>query len=697
MKRIALFVLLALLPAAPSSASSYYFSDCPGPGGDGSIGNPWCVIPTGETLQKSAGVLFDGAGTEAAPGDVILFCAGVCDGTGTGIIHAATVTTGNGSNKCNQPTGKAWLSPRASGSPGQPIVLQPYCNGTACETVSISMDTNGNGVTDSGEPTSVLTNMGNGSTVHGIPLSYFEIHGDPAHTGVRHLTIRDMNDGTPFMFDCSDDGGGDADHADGVSNIVIDGVLFSGWRDALWPGTVDVGVPSGCGFNAGAGYFFKINNAGGPVTIGSRTNAATPNRFENGCGMLTRWNNNYSASAVLALDYNEIENWSIVSNDHTFLQDSEELSHTGTDSHIEYIGNKVTDVAGGFSIENHARHETISGNTISCSGRRITSAATNGKYWCTATISVTSGDTPNSDHSCVGGSKNGVTCPNGGCPGGTCTGPSVNTSDDIHITGNVIVGNPMNSRGYLWFGPEILTSHYSGTFPTGIFVGDNVVMNQEGPWTGDSGGFPLHVSSPSLGVHVWNNTIYRSANRVLLDGTAVDFVNNLIDLPGKSTSSSVAAAEFATSAIASTIANNSFHGSSTAPGAVKIGATNYRCDNSFCTGLHLPATCCTDVGQGTCDVPSTLPTNRCTGGHYVDVGSVVPARWNVHLRYPNVGIIDAGSALGSQADIDGQARPLKGGYDIGADECPFDALSIDSQPQPGPTAPVTIDGRAGLP
>src|SRR3972149_4614872 len=134
MRSPAKIVLCLLLSVMPIWATDYYFSDCAGPGGAGTIGDPWCVIPTGETIKKSVAVLSDGAGTEFVAGDTAYVCAGTCDGTGSATYYVqSSVST-------------TWLRPRMAGTAGNLISIKIYPG----EFVTISGDSNGNNTYQSG-------------------------------------------------------------------------------------------------------------------------------------------------------------------------------------------------------------------------------------------------------------------------------------------------------------------------------------------------------------------------------------------------------------------------------------------------------------------------------------------------------------------------------------------------------------------
>lgn len=651
----------------------------------GTRDNPWCLSPESGDDRISFSALIDGnvgtnLATDAAAGDTIYLCDGACDGAASGIggvyYLEPSVLYANG-NRCTTPNAQAFMSPRVSGTAGNPITIQPYCTPEgACETVTWDFDADADGLASSDEVNSIFANgkTGTGSASTGrIGVEYWTIDGDPLNQGVKHIQVEHLRNGTTFMLDCTDESG-DGSVSDGPGNLTFHGMSFRGHGNGTWTGR-DIGDV--CSTNNTAGYFWKINNASGPINI-------TDNDFYDGCSMWTRFNNNDAAAAIMTIDGNHVENWSIISNDHSFLSCADELAHNGPDSTYYYTNNTIIDAAGGFSTENHMQHLYIQGNTITCSGTRHPYGTSNGKGVCFGfpAIGISAGDTPACSHTCVGGSQNGCTCPNGGCPGGTCSGPAICTNDDIHITGNTIYGvgssSVTNSQGLLANGIDISTVHYSGTFPTGIFVENNIIYGQGAAFSGyPSGGIALWLRSDSEGITARNNTLYFDYFPLVIEGAPQTVTRNLIVRAQRPFSGSDSVEVTVLSgAEATTFTANTIHPGPNSGNVVTIsGGTDYTCGTV--SGLGSGNVCVPPVFRS-CDSTSVCyDANSGTPNN-------LPATWNLHLMGLDSSAYNADASCGgTTTDIDGEDRPWPSGSacDIGADEVVFVPV------QPTPTIP----------
>src|SRR5882672_4297625 len=170
MKKLLLAFLLTLLPVlALANDSNYYFTNCTG-GVDmcnqsapcrhcygnpptcldiacanicasgatpGTVGDPWCLDPEQSGTNTSVASLMDGVMghvPEFLPGDTAWLCVGACDGSGVGTFNVAATAS------------RTWLRPTVVGTAGHVISIKAYPG----EDVTISCDTNGDGVYQSG-------------------------------------------------------------------------------------------------------------------------------------------------------------------------------------------------------------------------------------------------------------------------------------------------------------------------------------------------------------------------------------------------------------------------------------------------------------------------------------------------------------------------------------------------------------------
>jgi len=467
-KRLSL-ALVILLVSTGARAAGYYFSDCAGPGGSGTLADPWCVIPTGSATPISMAILADGtnsppANPELAAGDTVFLCAGPCDGQGSGTYRVAPVAS------------RVWFAPRASGTAASPIRIRPYCSSTACETVAFSGDTNGNGIYDSGVDCATLMADLNGAR------NYYVIDGDPDNTGAPHL-IFERSGGDMFDFSYS---------SPGIRNWTWNGLEVRYVNSAMWSGG-DYGpvCPTG-------DYAFHLDNmAGGPVTI-------SRNVIHHVCQVVLRLNNNYAAGNDFQFINNTVYNVGAVSDNNNFTG-----MNSGASQTIE--GNRIWDTVGGIVIGNNLQHVRIQDNVISCVG-------THQVYdlGCAYGIRIFDGDSPYCT-SCwtddiivrrntIYGLLNPVGSPTKGNMNAGIIWTATNQNGTFPT--NAIIENNM-----IWG----IHPRYTGPDESSV---DNI----------GKGG--ISVRTATEGLIVQNNTVYNSTYPVILSGAPasvqIAFRNNLI-------------------------------------------------------------------------------------------------------------------------------------------------------------------------
>lgn len=333
-------LLLAALPlwASQSQAASYYFSDCP-TGGAGTQANPWCLDPEGAGRNDSFRIISDGGTgaitTELAAGDTVYLCAGACDGQGSAIYHLSPAVSG-----------VAFIQPRASGASGRPITIRSYPG----ETVTLTGDTNGNGVADPTEPDKFLDGTGNGA--NRAWWVWQDLIWDRWKTIVFYINEGASN-WTFSNIEVKHLG-----HPDGTS-------LPYFWND------VDMYDASGGGGvcdNQVNSYIFKVADLAGPLIIQN-------SRFHHVCGFAHRDTVNDSTAGSLLMVNNEYYNLGVVSND--FIG-----------RNTTYRGNNIHDVFDGVGIEENMKDVVVEDNTVSCPGAYRVSK--DGR--CGIGIKVTDGD-----------------------------------------------------------------------------------------------------------------------------------------------------------------------------------------------------------------------------------------------------------------------------------------------------------------
>ena len=466
MKRLVLLVLLGLSPGV-AQAANYYFSDCPGPGGSGTIGDPWCVIPTGQTTRISMALLADGtnsgaANPEFAPGDTAFLCAGACDGTGSGVYNVAATAQGT------------WFLPRVNGSAASPITIRPYCNAAGCETITISGDTNGNGVYDSG--VDLTSFMGNalGSK------NYYVVDGDPNNTHTEHHLIFEKVGGVMFEFSNANPG---------VKNWTWNGIEARNNNPVIWNGG-DLGVV--CPTSDQGAYAFHLDYMdAGPVTI-------SYSKIHHICRVVLRANNNYTTGNAFVFDHNEVYNAGAVDDNNNFIGQASGASQ-------RFSNNYVHD-SGGIYFGNNIQHSVIEDNTIGCLGQYLVSDT----IGCVAGIFVFDGDSPQCTTNCW--------------------------ADDLVVRRNRVFGTATTIPGYGqggyyggMNGGILWSANYNQggatAFPTKAVIENNFVWWVHPRYTGiDTTSFEtfgkggIAVLTKTSGLVIQNNTVYDSTYPMIISG-----------------------------------------------------------------------------------------------------------------------------------------------------------------------------------
>jgi len=182
-KVAALFLFVILAQTLPAfAARDWFFSDC-ATGGTGTSSDPFCLDVEGNGSRESFGLLFDGSGTEAACGDNIILCAGTCgDGAGSATYNMHPAPSGTSGELVNFDLDCAGTSP---------ITVKVSCDNDSCDQVTITGDTNLNGVFDSGEGGWFFGHGGSETTNR----RNYTIDGDPLNIGLKNLIFKRFGSG----------------------------------------------------------------------------------------------------------------------------------------------------------------------------------------------------------------------------------------------------------------------------------------------------------------------------------------------------------------------------------------------------------------------------------------------------------------------------------------------------------------------
>lgn len=674
------------------AGTPYYFSDC-ATGGGGTIDNPYCLDVDGSGAGAGNGnefinYLFDGIGTpggspnEAAPGDTIYLC---CGGTG-GCQDAASSCT-----YAVTPQGGDVFRPDLDAT-GNPVTIASYGG----DVPTFTGDLDGDAVNDNGDATYLIhLTGGTRSGYHFVGPMVWKRGATTIFSAVSPNADISF-DGVTFQEANWRMWGNTTGVGDGPPGNCQGGVSpgASCNLDSQCPGngsTIPAGYCKGCYSDAAGGFLIYDDSSIGDFTFKNGTLSAS-------CGMAIR----HILGAAAGVDAGT---WTIENveafNGAQFTNDWGNWDwRRDVGQRTVYRGNHVWDFQNGISIEDRNRYVTIEDNVFECRGVYDVSADGYGKL-CAAQgpyISVTGGDDPN------------------GCPAEARSG----TNADITIRRNML-------KGSRYIGDS---SSASGWLGGGIAIKDgcrdqNACSGPGTPWwcctglhtwscnqgsqdlAGCANGAVVYgclLSDPHANV-VENNMVWKTAS--IFSGRQVDRMALIVDtnVPTTTQNNTLYLNRYAlevrdghtpvspTVPTAHVVRDNLVASSSDVE-CVLASGSGATFDHNACSslvaghtvfqqGATTKAAFCSSWGDG----------NNCAGPNFVDVLSTDAIRWNLRLRYPDPGIIGAASGAGALDDIDKTTRPLKGSYDIGADECPFSAIDLDQQPAPGPVAPVVIRGK----
>jgi hypothetical protein len=711
MRRLAFAVLLflaALLASSPASASTYYVADC-ATGGTGSIGDPFCLDADSSGAGAGNGnewlmTLFDGAGTEAVAGDTIYLCCGGTDGCGDETTTCTiTPTTTLGST----------FLPDLNAA-GNAVTIASYPG----DFPVISGDLDGDAVCDAGDATYLLDLDSTGLCAGGAnsgKLCKNNSHCPSSSCAGIVSTKSGYHFVGPMVWKrgCSMGLHAFANNAD----ISFDGVTIQEAGSGAW------GLPAVNGIGAVDGLCAGGSNVGLACTSNSNCPGSTCNyicyadaapgfliynpssigdfTFKNGnlnagCGMAIR--HILGTAGTWLIDNNDIYNNAQVSNDWGNWN-----WRTNTGQVSIYSNNRMFDNQNGLSFEDRNRYAQIVNNEYACKG--IYDISANGyKADCGAQgapITIHGGDT------------------GGGCPDGGRSGSNA----DYTISGNRLWGSRWSGAASTtlgWMGGAISINDgcrrqsectAPGT-PWWCCTGDNQWTCNQGVDDLSGDGCSAYYGCLSTDAHtnlIENNMIWSTWNNV---GTSVPTQERIAlsvnsNTPVTAQNNTLKRNRFALQLQGGTARTPVAH---VARNNLVSDSPNVECivgsmvapvfENNDCHDTLLGSAVVVTAGATsyTCDAVSGYGTaSRCLTPNFVDTLSLDPARWNLRLRFPNVGIINAGSSAGASLDIDGQTRPLEGGYDIGADECPYSAIDEGAQAAPGPVAPIIIRGKVTVP
>jgi hypothetical protein len=626
-------LLPLLLLGGQALARDWYFSDCATRGwatgcwqsaglaackNAGDKANPYCPDPDGDGTRDFIAYLQDGAAPDAVAGDKITMCAGAC---GTDAVTSATIgvhrTAPNppSTHKC---LGNTWFMPKVNnlsvlGFPG--------------ETIVITGNPNGNTTQDPGEP-GVLIGQANGFS--GLLFKDFTLE----ESGVHWFCLLDQ--GAP---------GWTLDH------LVLKENTPAVWNDtdgiatgaaAPGPGTCKTQGTCQCGAGASSSsseYGIYLGHQGtNKFTLKNSIVSAS-------CGSAMRIvANDASAQADGLLSFEIIDN--------EFFNVPMAVEFWKTHN-IRIAGNYVHDADRAFGPENGVSYVDIEHNRIECRGDYTVQLGGE----CAAAIALESGDGAQAlDH----------------------------TAHHVRIRGNTIVAanvGPTQGHfraGITLDGPRCDTGHpkhHPGcTFASdpGNLIENNVVALVTLPSASNA---KPHEARGAIGVKAYNpivvrnNTIFGATYGLTLQpagpGATIAAFNNLVDTIQKAADGSpgigIILMPEMVAQEASLTYNNVF----------SSGKGNYAVRQ--CATLAYDE--CANFGTS-CAFGSSLkpclssPTNKSARSVFVNPGCSID-RCDLHLSPLDSSNLNAGTT-GPALDIDKQARPQQGKWDIGADEAPAD-------------------------
>ena len=343
MKRFLLCLAFLLLPSL-ASATNWYFSDCASgclnenpcnATNAGTISDPYCldagtwgVNATPDTLNESAMILFDGvnsgANKEAAAGDTIYLCAGVCNGSGTATygVNITSVDT--------------WFCANHSG-----VTIRNYPG----EIVTISGDKNNDGTHDTGEPYNLFSNW----CVDGQQTDIHFIGSDVG--GVRGLRFTRSG----CRMAALDSGGSSG--AGGPDGWLFDHLDIGESGYKMWGQTDYYGHCTAPDYSNVACTAFKVSGVTGTFTF-------TYNDVHDVCGFGHRNTNNDGGRATMLFDHNTYTDMYEVNADF----DNWNLTDNTKWADITWSHNTVIDTAVAIEFKGANRRTVVEDNLIMCTG-----------------------------------------------------------------------------------------------------------------------------------------------------------------------------------------------------------------------------------------------------------------------------------------------------------------------------------------
>jgi len=708
--RVAAALLLGVLAVVLSfgvGPSTYYFSDCVS-GGSGTINDPYCLDPAGGATNEFLMALFDGSGTQAVAGDTLVICCGGTDGCGDATTTCTIAPAATGASTST-------FSPGVDGT-GNPITIQSYPG----DNPTITGDLNSNGTCDSGDANYLIYNLPSGyhfigpmtwsraciDAVHYVQNNSDQLWQDVRITEADKGAWADQTHGPKDVAGIGDNeyicsGGGNPGYYCSAKTLCAGGAnqghvctsngdcpssTCSGdW--ATCNGGACVDNPDKCYADSGGGFGIYNASSTGDFTLRRVT-------VDHICGMALR--HIQATGGTWTVEDSQIYDVAQLSNDWGTYN-----WRTLTGQSTIYHRNQFWDFQNGISIEDRNRYVTIEDNDFLCKGVYDVSADGYAKDCAAqgAAIQITGGDDAGGcPHDGRSGSNADYTIRRNRFAGARYNGDS--TSLNGWFSGAIAILDGCRNQaactapGEPWWccdGPNQWhcnqggqdnngCSYYYGCLADGTHT--NVVENNMlwDIWNnvGTSSRNPtrtgIHVSS-NVPVTIRGNTGFRVRHALEVDdgqkqtGTAIahQVQDNIFAQGGD--------VECYLDGTTGAVFDHNLCGSTLSPtrAGYQKGATTYTCDQ---------------LGAG------ALSTVTCATPNFIDAGSLDATRWNLHIRYPSPGIIGAGICAAS-TDYDGTTRPLNGTCELGADETPFTAITLDQQPQPGPAAAVVIRGKAG--
>lgn len=667
---------------------------CPAPSDSdpGQRCNPWCLSPEAQyevppNRNSFETMMDEGAGTklptELAAGDTVRLCAGACDGTGSATFHLSAHT-------CDGDSALCVFDPEQSGTSSRAIIVEPYCAGSSCETVTLSGDTDGSGTYEQGtEPVRLWSNRStngphtrDGTSGH----DYWNWIGDPNGDGVPNLIVEKFGESAFFQarggtgniyqgtriryigagtkvaaknsrcraldypWDCCTGSG------TGTCTGDTEG-FYGGMPTAfVWPlgqgggGMVDAQcsweeIDDTCGLDACSIFQWSQMYEGEDLTIRN-------NIFEHSCANGLRHNNNCNGDNEACAEGGNAPGTQLIENN-TFTDiDGIGQGHQG--KHIIYRGNTARDFWYGIQIEEQMTHITVEDNDLGCPGTYLVGYSRG----CGApAISISNGDNETDCDLVDGGATE------------DCAATDILVQRNKIWGANVPDGAGRNA-GYMNGGIMFTAKNQAGTCQN-CAVQNNMIWgiqrhNSCVYDTSDVGKFPLTIGSNSP-ITVQGNTLYDVSCPAWLFGASHIFKDNAI-FGAYQRQQGVDAPELYLweSAACSEVNYN----------VLKDGTTTGDQDPIFCIGADDSGGCspaddadygCLAAGGGNGAFQNYRLGNSCGACTFLNANPNGTGRstWNLHLNTSDTTCKNKGIS-GPVDDIDKQLRPTPA--DIGADE-----------------------------